>query len=151
MVPACEEEGTCTEELVSRIHAGFYVRDAGNERDTTLEYITFYGILRPDSLLYDSSPSRKELVFPLPAEPLDFSGFVLSNTIDKDTIYIRHIPGLKLVSYACGFTLTHDIEELRYGNNIIDTIVIQNPRVETSDEENLKIYFWPAVAPDTAR
>jgi len=148
--PACEEEGTCTDDVISRIRAGFYVRDSIGERDTTLSSVTFYGVLRPDSLLYDGSSGKEEIVFPLSNSTENFTSFVFTVDTETDIIKIWHQSRLQLVSYACGFTTGHELHSIGYERDIIDTITISEPLVDLRDAENIKIYIRPFVA-DTAQ
>ena len=134
---------------MSRVNAGFYVRDSIGERDTLLNFFTFFGVSRPDSLIYDSSSNIQKIEFPLPHELETFTGFVLSTGGPGDTILIFHTPRLVLVSYACGFTTNHDISMVSHGTNMIDTVSISDPLVDLEDYENLKIYIKSAAA-DTA-
>ncbi len=147
---ACENnEGKCTEDLVCRVNAGFYVRDSLGERDTVLSNLTFYGASRPDSLLYDGSSGISRIEFPLPGSPGEYTSFVFRVDTLTDTINIWHTPILVMVSYECGFTANHNIYWINYQKNAIDTISIPEPLVDLTDEENLKIYIRPAAA-DTA-
>ncbi len=152
---ACENRETiCTEELISRANAGFYVRDDAGERDTLLSKLTFYGASRPDSLLYDEASDRGSIEFPLPGDPEEYTSFVFRVDTLTDTIRIWHTPILVMVSYECGFTAHHNIYWLSYQKNAIDTIAIAEPLVDLTDEENLKIYIRPPVdtaVADTAR
>jgi len=144
--PACEEEGSCTEDVISRIRAGFYVRDGSEERDTTLSTVTFFGVLRPDSLLYDASSGEQEIVFPLSNSTENFTSFVFMVDTQTDIIKIWHQSRLHMASYACGFTTVHDLYSIGYDQNIIDTITISDPTVNLGNAENIKIYIRPAVA-----
>lgn len=144
--PACEDEVICTEDIVSRVHAGLYVRDTAGQRDTVLSSLTFYAMLRTDSLLYDESPGIHEIVFPLPSITDGFTTYVFRTDSLADTIHIYHSPRQELVSFSCGFTTVHEIDGLSYGNNTIDTISIADPLVNLTDYENLKIYIRPAAA-----
>jgi hypothetical protein len=148
-LPACEDEVICTQELVSRTGAGFYVRDIAGQRDTVLRDMSFYALARPDSLLhYPASPARS-IKFPLPQEPEEYTAFVMETGTGTDTIRIYHDTKLVLVSYSCGYAAVHVLEKLEYGHRVIDTIAIDDPLVDLTDDENLKIYVRPAVA-DTA-
>lgn len=147
LIPSCESgEGVCTKDVISRVNAGFYVRDSIGERDTLLNNFTFFGALRPDSLIYDSAANVQKIVFPLPHSTEEYTAFVLSADTLTCTINIYHTPSLVLVSYACGFTTNHNIYRVSYDIMLIDTVSIINPLVDFSDEENLKIYIKPAVA-----
>ncbi|MFC2116033.1 DUF6452 family protein [Bacteroidota bacterium] len=146
---ACESgEGICTTDVISRVNAGFYVRDSLGERDTLLNDFSFYGTLRPDSLIYDSVAGIKKILFPLPHSPEGYTSFIISTDTTTE-IKIYHTPNLVLVSYECGFTVNHNIYWVSYNKTLIDTIAITDPWVNLTNEENLKIYLKPAVA-DTA-
>ena len=132
------------------MNAGFYVRSDGEERDTILSNVTFYSILRPDSLIYDSAINLREIAFPLPNEEkvdVDFV-FRVDSLTDVFTVFKRS--KLVMESFECGFVTHHDVYFMDYQNNIIDTIVISDPLVNLIDVENLKIYITPAPA-DTAQ
>lgn len=147
LIPSCESgEGVCTTDIISRVNAGFYVRDSMGERDTLLNNFTFSGALRPDSLIYDSAAGVQKIVFPLPHSTEAYTSFLFSADALTGTINIYHTPSLVLVSYACGFTTNHNIYRVLHDSILIDTVSIVNPLVNLSDEENLKIYIKPAVA-----
>ena len=143
---ACEEDGTCTDNVISRVKAGFYVRDSNGERDTTLGPVTFFGVLRPDSLLYNASSARQSIVFPLSDGSEEFTRFVFTAGTQTDTIKIWHQSRLQLVSYACGFTTVHELYWIGHERNIIDTVSISEPLVDLNDAENIKVYIRPVVA-----
>ncbi|KKK95371.1 hypothetical protein LCGC14_2673480 [marine sediment metagenome] len=148
---SCEKEGACTDiDLISRLKAGFYVRDSIEDRDTVLNNVTFYGELRSDSLIYDAALGLQGLEFPLPHSTEEYTGYVLEIDTMVDIINIWHTPKITLFSYACGFTTTHDIYWLSHTNTIIDSIAIVRPHVNFNSEENFKIYIKPAAA-DTAQ
>jgi hypothetical protein len=149
LLPSCQDEVICTQDLVAKANAGFYVRDASGQRDTLVGSFIFYSVLRPDSMLYDASSGIHRIRFPLPQSPAEYTAFVMENGSLADTIIIHYSTRLELVSFSCGFAAVHDLERLEYGNRIIDTISIANPLVDLTDDENLKIYIRPAVA-DTA-
>ena len=126
--------------------AGFYVRDSTGERDTTLGSVTFFGALRPDSLLYDASSGIKNVVFPLSNSTESFTRFVFTVGTQTDTIKIWHQSRIQLISFSCGFTTVHELYSIGYGRKIIDTISISEPYVDLRDAENIKVYIRPVVA-----
>ena len=146
LCPACQDEVICTQDMISRVVAGFYVRDLAGERDTVLNDCTFYGVLRPDSLLYDGSSGISKIVFPLSQHEVEYTGFILKTDSLADTLRIYHSSRQELISFSCGFATVHIIEGLGYENSLIDTISISNSLVDLTDYENLKIYLRPAVA-----
>ena len=74
---SCRDDSVCTDDVVSRVNAGFYVRDAKGERDTLLYNLTLYAVERPDSLLYDTARAVHTIQFPLPDAGEIPAGFVL--------------------------------------------------------------------------
>ena len=147
LLAGCDKgEGICTTDVVSRVHAGFYVRDSLGERDTLLKNFGFYGILRPDSLIYDGVGVKK-IVFPLPDVNQQPTLFAFAADTLWDTLKIFHDPMLFLVSFECGFTTHHTIHWVSHKNTIIDTIVISDPLVDLENYENLKIYIRPSSDP----
>ena len=146
---SCSDEGICTDDITCRVNAGFYVRDSNGERDTVLNDLTLYGSLRPDSMIYNAAKGVQRIEFPLKNSTDSYSSFVFRVDTITDTINLYHKSKLVLVSFECGYTMTHDIFRTAHGNILIDTITIRDPLVDLWDEENLKIYIIPAV-PDTA-
>lgn len=144
---ACNNEEGCTEiDLVSRVNAGFYVRDAIGERDTIISSLTFFGVQRPDSLIADLARAQK-ISFPLPHQVEGNTKFIISDAAYIDTITIWHIPAYSLVSYSCGFTTVHTLERIDFGTDLIDTIAIESEYINRSENENLKIYIKPLITP----
>lgn len=142
----CNDVERCTEtDLISRAGVRFRVRGGSGERDTTLSQVSFYSLLNPDSLILELRPSVKKFDFPLPGETGSWNSFVLIAGQKFDTLTLYNKPGTELVSFQCGFTITHDIRETFSGHELIDTIVIYNPYVSRDEEENLWIYILPAV------
>lgn len=150
LLHSCDDEGICTGIKVARVTAGFHVRSGGNERDTTLNNVTFYSIIKPDSLVYDSAINLKKMVFPLPNDEKVDAGFVFSVDSLSDQITVFKRTKLVMESYACGFITHHELLDLDYQNNIIDTIIISDPLIDLFDGENIKIYIKPGLA-DTAQ
>lgn len=141
---SCNDEGICTGTEVARVTAGFYVRSGGVERDTILKNVTFYSILRPDSLIYDSAYNVHVIRFPLTNDVAPAVDFVFQVDSLTDLLTVIKSSRLVMESYACGFATHHDLLDLVYGNTIIDTIAISDPAINLSDEENIKIYIKPS-------
>lgn len=146
---SCNDEGICTGIEVARVNAGFYVRSGDDVRDTALNNVTFYAVMRPDSLIYDSAFNVRGLVFPLSNDEVVAVDFVLKVDSLTDMVSVFKRSRLVMESYACGFATHHELLDLDYQNNIIDTISISDPAINLFDDENIKIYIKPAVA-DTA-
>jgi hypothetical protein len=148
---SCKDESICTDDITCRVNAGFYVRDGNGERDTLLDGVTLYGKLRPDSLIYENAQGLGNIKFPLPNSMEEHSDFILTVDTISDTLKLWHRSRLEMVSFECGFTVTHDIYWTSHMNMIIDTISITDPLVRLTDEQNIKIYIKPAAVPDSAK
>ena len=146
LLQSCSDEGICTGVEVARVNAGFYVRSGDIDRDTVLNNVTFYAVIRPDSLIYDSALNVRGLVFPLSNDEVVAVDFVLKVDSLTDMVSVFKRSRLFMESYACGFTTHHELLDLDYQNNIIDTITISDPAINLFDDENIKIYIKPAVA-----
>ena len=147
---SCNEEGICSGVKVARVRAGFYVRSDGKDRDTILNNVTFFSNLRPDSLIYDSAFNLRKMSFPLPNDERVDVEFIFRVDSLNDNLTVYKRSKLVMESYECGFISHHDLLDLDYQNNIIDTIIISDPLVNLIDVENIKIYIKPASA-DTAQ
>jgi hypothetical protein len=121
--------------------------------------LTATGINRPDSFP-DSSVYKqyKNVSIKLPLAPSANScGFVLffdsipEIIIHKDTFYFynsftdtiffQYTGKPKLLSPDCGFIMEFKIENVSHTHHGIDSIFLIQPNINTSNEENLKIFL----------
>ena len=142
---ACEEK-ECDESLRNDAGFGFYTLQENEETDTTLPPLSVYAKNRPDSLLYDSAVSRRNVRLPLnPGK--DFTHYVFVIDSMNDTIQINYTRELNLVSQACGFITDFNIKQVSTSHHHFDSIVVINKTItQNENEEHFKIYL---SAPDT--
>lgn len=99
-----------------------------------------------DSLLYDSVSLN---VMELPLKINDsISVFVVKQLYASendtsyitDTLWVRHQNSIEFVSVECGAVMAHEIEDVIWTINRIDSVSIVNQNVNREDKSNLKIF-----------
>ena len=138
LLPACEDEGTCSENTVSRVNAGFYSLTGGKETTSPVNQLALYGITRQDSVILKSN--ARNIEFPLSMHDT-VNLFVMTADTLADTLGFRYANQIVLISWECGFTNRFEIRSVTSTHNFIDSIAIINPVADPSDEENIKIFI----------
>jgi hypothetical protein len=138
VIPACEDEGTCSENVVSRVNAGFYTLAGGTEAKATVNQYSMYGSTRPDSVILKSNVSNIE--FPLSMHETSSVYIMTADTL-TDTLEVQYSNKLALISWECGFTNQFEILSVIFTRNYIDSIAIVKSIADPGDEENLKIFI----------
>lgn len=137
--PCCDQEGICTQSVVSVVNAGFYEWDNEQEVDVSVDSFSLYGEGR-DSLIYESKNSVSKFSFPMDMNALS-STMILETDSLVDTLVINYTVVPALVSYECGFTNTFEISGLSFAGHLIDSISLINNIANLDNEENLKIFL----------
>ena len=137
-IPACESEGPCTENVVSRVNAGFYTLIDGTETAVTVSLLSMYGSSRPDSVIRKINVTKFD--FPMSMHETSSFFVVTADTI-TDTLEVHYSNKLELISWECGFTNQFEILSTVFTENFIDSIAIVKPFADLSDEENFKIFI----------
>ncbi len=135
---SCAEEG-CQESRIVKVNARFFDKASNEPLALTL---TLKGVGN-DSLLYDNVAKVSTFEFFL-KQDTSFTAFVLAfpaDDVDNDTIFIRHTNKDKVISMDCGCATFSTINSIDYSRHTIDSLVIRNKAIGTSDEENIRIYF----------
>lgn len=139
---SCASVEVCDEEYDSELVARFKTRHEGAPADTTVSFLTLYGIREglSDSLLYDSISASGFLV---PLDPnYDFSSFVLQIDGQADTLVISYERETYMISYTCGFanlfTITDSIES---SSGLIKSDSILNEMID-AEYENSEVHIW---------
>ena len=142
LASSCASVEVCDEEYDSELVARFKTRHEGAPADTTVSFLTLYGIREglSDSLLYDSIPASGFLV---PLDPnYDFSSFVLQIDGQADTLVISYERETYMISYTCGFanlfTITDSIES---SSGLIKSDSILNEMID-AEYENSEVHIW---------
>ena len=141
--------------IILLISTGCSPESCYEDRDALMKgvfYETGTGLSLPaDSLTIVSLPSGnlifysktlKAASFDLLLDPAsDESTFLITVNGIKDTITINSSSFPWLISKECGFAWNHKINSAITTRNIIDTIIIRQSNVTTTDEENLRIFY----------
>jgi hypothetical protein len=94
-----------------------------------------------DSILVNNAMNAKELTLPMSyTSSCDTLILDYWNGI-KDTLYIGHenIPFYQ--SMECGVVMHHSLTDVRYTNNLIDSMAINTTQINFDYNENIKLYF----------
>ena len=115
------------------------LHETDNDDVTTIDSLTVYGVGMDDILLYNNTKTGK---IGLPLNPAtDRANYVIINGQSHDTIEISYVAVQHFISKACGYNFLYNIENVKFTNNRIDTILIINNSVDPADEENLRAFF----------
>lgn len=140
-ISSCNDDVTLCESSTSTVMGiGFYELVDGQPLDTALPAITIYAIGKSENLFMDSSLSSVKL----PLNPnADTSSFYIQSdsTSMADTITITYTRQLRLISPACGFVTFFNIDTLFGTRHSIDSIYLEDKIINTSNVENLQIYY----------
>lgn len=144
LLVSCATQEVCDDDDQSLLVARFKTTTSQSIKDSTLQYVTIYGIREnmPDSLLYDSATTSRIL---LPLDPHQtFSRFVLKVETQTDTIRIGHANEFYLISYTCGFAARYSVEAIDVTGSLIHDAEIINAVIDADlqqNEEHLWLYF----------
>ena len=141
MIPffySCEGDGTCSENVESRVQIGFYTLSDDMERTAKISQFSMYGIQHPDSVLRGNNVSGFD--FPLSMHATSSTLVMTADTM-TDTLEVHYSSRLVLISWECGFTNQFEILSLNHTGNFIDSIAIVKALTDRSELENLKIFL----------
>lgn len=135
---SCAEDG-CQESRIVKVNARFFDKASNEPMALTL---TLKGVDN-DSLLLNSA-SKVSMFELFLKQDTSVTAYVLSfpaDDVDNDTLFIRHINKDKVISMDCGCATFSTIESVYYSRHTIDSLVLINKAIGTSDEENIRIYL----------
>ena len=136
LILSCTTEG-CYEEMDADLNIS--VRETDNEEANMIDSLTVYGVGLEDAKLYNLA-NTGSLKIPLFGGSSSVSYVVINGTV-YDTVNILYSSKYNFVSQGCGYNYLHTINSVSFTKNRIDTILIINDQVTTSDEENLRTFF----------
>ena len=136
---ACEKEGPCTQDVLSKVYAGFYsVKDDSTVTVKTLDSLAIYGSTRPDSVIILKNIA--EINFNLAMND-DKSTIIMNSDSLSSNLNFYYTNTLVLISTECGFTDEYQLYDIIVNGDLVDSVVIVQPHVNLSDVENIKIFF----------
>lgn len=101
------------------------------------------GLIRIDNQLdIDTVFNQASSYMSLPLSYTDQTTYVMhySETL-RDTIEVTHknIPFVKDIE--CGTMMFHEVENMRYTTNVLDSVVLVNPQIDNEEKTNFYIYY----------
>jgi hypothetical protein len=129
---------SCYEETISGVKGGFY--ETGSGLNIATDSLTVYGVGMETELIYQNIKGRKDLVLFLDPALQSCSFVIIINDV-TDTLTFNYTSYPHLVSKECGYTFFHTITSHSSTNNLIDTVLIRNPRIKIPYDENIRIFF----------
>lgn len=133
---SCVKNETCLS-ANNLLIADFYTVDSDttileNEVDTLSMYI----VGRKDSMLYDNNLSVGSISIPM-ADTLAKMKIVITINHIVDTLYLDYKPYSVFRSTECGVINRYEILDLRFTNNKIKEIYLNNKSIDESEAVNL--------------
>lgn len=135
---SCAPEA-CFEETNSYLKATFY--NDVTKKQLAPDSLTLRGINGPPDEIYDKASRVQPALFPLDASAGNCTFEIRINGV-SDTIEFRYNSYPHLISKECGYTFYHTLEGLSYSKNAIDTIFRSSNSITTSNEENIRIFYY---------
>lgn len=135
---ACEDNQICDENTRSFLNAGLYTVRDGEVQDSVPNNIFVLSL--GDVSLYWDSANISKIPFPLNHETTTTAYLMVADSV-ADTIWFNYETDLIFVSYSCGFAPQYTLTSIQHSLNGIDSIKISNDKVESSDEENIRIFL----------
>lgn len=141
---ACQAEGDCTQDTRTSVGTAFFQPVLGANQQyatqTLTDTIRIKGV-GSDSLINDTlSISAARL--PLKSFEKNTSFVIQKDNLKADTITFIHDNTEQLLSLECGVKVIHDIKDIRFTRNRIDSIKIAISRIADNKTANqVKIYF----------
>jgi len=113
---------------------------SGTGESVSADSLRVRGVSSTDTIEFVDA--RAATSFSLPLDPAgDTSLFYITVNGIHDTavIYYTRLP--HLVSPECGYTFTSNITGVATTHNIIDTLIIENSKVDLDGKKNLHLFF----------
>lgn len=141
----CVEDEVCEEVTANPLRMGFYLlQDGQEESQAVIDSLSLYGVGRQDSMIYDNRRGVSRVEVPLDPTA-DACAFVLVFPGGvADTLFVQYARELHMVSVECGFVMHYMLQELSFGQSVIQQVVVHEDQVIQNPDEHLKIYIPPA-------
>lgn len=122
----------------------FYGTTNGKTSTVALEDTLTVTAAGTDSILVNKDYGASTLSLPISYyNPTDVLTFLYASTSGQahDTLWIDKTNYEHFESPDCPTAMFHNIQNVRYTRNFIDTIVVENPVINYNENNNFKIYF----------
>lgn len=130
----------CEYTPVSNAGVRFYTISNNKPVVKSIDSIFVYPIGLEDSVLYRWTKNVSSIRLPLnPFE--DHTFFVIKLNDNTDTLQVFYKRQLYFVSEECGFSMNFVLNSVHSTANKIDSVLLIQPKVQTINEEHIRIYF----------
>lgn len=129
---------SCQEETETLAGVSFY--KTGTGKMEAPDSVTVYTTTNPVQFIYNNAPKINFLFLPLNPSTQETSFILRINGIN-DTVTFINTSFPHLISKECGYVFFYEINEYEFTKSIIDTIIVTNKRITTSNEENIRIFY----------
>ena len=121
--------------------AGFYAKIAGVENATTASSLSILP-LGSSSYLYNQEPNvSKFTVVPNPSADTSKYFIKVSASLPADTISLVYTTQSVNLSPECGNIFVHNLTQVLFTSNTLDSVKLINATINSTSTENLKIYY----------
>lgn len=134
---SCTPE-SCFEETISCVKATLY--QSSTDKNIAPASLTLYGAGVDTNKIYDNTNSTTKACIPLNPSA-DSCTFIILINSETDTLVFWYDSFAHLISKECGYTFFHTLDSLTITTNAIDTVMINNIYITTSDAENIRLYY----------
>lgn len=113
---------------------------SGTGESARADSLRVRGVSPTDTVEFVDALAVSSFSLPLdPAADLSLFFFTVNGIHDTAMIYYTRSP--HLVSPECGYTITSNITGVKTTHNIIDTLIIENSKVDLDGKKNLHLFF----------
>jgi len=113
---------------------------SGTGESAKADSLRVRGVSPTDTVEFVDARSVTSFSVPLdPANDLSLFFITVNGIHDTAVIYYTRLP--HLVSPECGYTFISNITGVTTTHNIIDTLIIENSKVDLNGEKNLHLFF----------
>ena len=138
---ACENETkVCDQTLRNDLHVHFQRDSAGRVKDTIMPKVTAYAFGR-DTIYRQQA--LKDVFFQL--SPVDDSSMFylkVDSTLTPDTLTFRYTRLKHFISPGCGFGTYFTLDTVIATRHTIDSVLINNKSVTSSNDTHLTLFFF---------
>ncbi len=113
---------------------------SGTGESATADSLRVRGVSATDTVEFVDERNATSFSLPLdPASDLSLFYITVNGIHDTAVIYYTRLP--HLVSPECGYTFFNTVTGVSTTHNIIDTLIIENSKVDLDGKKNLHLFF----------
>lgn len=129
--------GSCQEETISKVKAGFY--ETGTGKPLKADSVTLFGLGKESEKIYDRALNLQVIYFPLDASSTK-STLILRINGKNDTVTLEYTSYPHLVSKECGYSFFHVLDTVYNMRSDLDFLK-KSQNITTLYEENIRIFY----------